>query len=57
MIGDRLNTDMKFGRDGNLDTLLVLTGIETEENVKQLNANEAPTYFINKLGDFYEFNQ
>ena len=56
MIGDRLNTDMKFGRDGGLDTLLVLTGIETEENVKLLNENETPTYYINRLGDFHELN-
>ena len=47
---------MKFGRDGGLDTLLVLTGIETEENVKLLNENETPTYYINKLGDFHELN-
>lgn len=54
MIGDRLNTDMKFGRDGGLDTLLVLTGVETEEVVKQLDAAEAPTYYANKLGDLFE---
>ncbi|KAI5960198.1 pho2 [Candida pseudojiufengensis] len=55
MIGDRLNTDMKFGKNGGLDTMLVLTGIETEERVKSLDANESPTYYINKLGDIYEF--
>ncbi|RLV89696.1 4-nitrophenylphosphatase [Spathaspora sp. JA1] len=55
MIGDRLNTDMKFGRDGGLDTLLVLTGIETEENVLALSKDIAPTYYANKLGDLYEF--
>lgn len=55
MIGDRLNTDMKFGRDGGLDTLLVLTGIEKEENVKSLPQSEAPTYFADKLGDLFEF--
>lgn len=54
MIGDRLNTDMKFGREGGLDTLLVLTGIETEENVLAQDNNVAPTYYANKLGDFYE---
>ncbi|CAI5757061.1 unnamed protein product [Candida verbasci] len=54
MIGDRLNTDMKFGKDGGLDTLLVLTGIETEENVKNLNNDEQPTYYANKLGDLYD---
>ncbi|EGW30974.1 p-nitrophenyl phosphatase [Spathaspora passalidarum NRRL Y-27907] len=55
MVGDRLNTDMKFGRDGGLDTLLVLTGIETEENVLALAQDVAPTYYANKLGDLYEF--
>lgn len=54
MIGDRLNTDMKFGRDGGLDTLLVLTGIETEEVVKSLDEASAPTYYADKLGDLFE---
>lgn len=57
MIGDRLNTDMKFGRLGGLDTLLVLTGIETEENVLKLTADEAPTYYMNKLGDVFELTK
>ena len=26
MIGDRLNTDIEFGKNGGLSTLLVLTG-------------------------------
>ena len=55
MIGDRLNTDMKFGRDGGLDTLLVLTGIETEENVLKQPKDVAPTYYASKLGDLYDF--
>lgn len=54
MIGDRLNTDMKFGRDGGLDTLLVLTGIEKEETVKSLDSSTAPTYYADKLGDLFE---
>lgn len=52
MIGDRLNTDMKFGRDGGLDTLLVLTGIETEAGV--FAEEVQPTYYIDKLSDFIE---
>jgi len=48
MVGDRLNTDIKFGNDGGLGTLLVLTGIETEENVLK---SGAPKYFANSLGD------
>ncbi|EGV65003.1 4-nitrophenylphosphatase [Yamadazyma tenuis] len=57
MIGDRLNTDMKFGRLGGLDTLLVLTGIETEERVLSQPDDEAPTYYMSKLGDVYELLQ
>ena len=53
MIGDRLDTDMKFGRDGGLDTLLVLTGIEREDVVRSLS-DTAPTYYVDKLGDLYE---
>ncbi|KAI5951313.1 pho2 [Candida jiufengensis] len=55
MIGDRLNTDIQFGKNGGLDTMLVLTGIETEERVKSLDKNDAPTYYIQKLGDVYGF--
>ena len=33
MVGDRLDTDMKFGNDGGLKTLLVLSGV-TEENAE-----------------------
>lgn len=57
MVGDRLNTDMKFGRDGGLDTLLVLTGIETEEVVKSLSHETAPIYYTDKLGDLFELLQ
>ncbi|CAH2351341.1 4-nitrophenylphosphatase [[Candida] railenensis] len=57
MIGDRLNTDMKFGREGGLDTLLVLTGIETESNVLAQEKQVAPTYYADKLGDFYELTK
>lgn len=56
MIGDRLNTDMKFGRDGGLDTLLVLTGIEKEDNILKLEEGVAPVYYANKLGDLYELS-
>lgn len=55
MIGDRLNTDMKFGRDGGLDTLLVLTGIETEETV--LAEDVKPTYYADKLSVLYELTK
>lgn len=55
MVGDRLNTDMKFGRDGGLSTLLVLTGIESESTLQATAVK--PTYFASKLGDLYEMSQ
>lgn len=47
MVGDRLNTDIKFGNDGGLGTLLVLTGIETEDNVLKTGA---PKFYADSLG-------
>ncbi|KAI0462339.1 hypothetical protein LJB42_004429 [Komagataella kurtzmanii] len=53
MVGDRLNTDMKFGRDGGLATLLVLTGIETKEGLDSLAPNLKPTFYAEMLGDLF----
>lgn len=46
MVGDRLNTDMKFGNEGGLTTLLVLTGIETEDGVL---ANGSPDFYADSF--------
>ncbi|QPG73289.1 hypothetical protein FOA43_000598 [Brettanomyces nanus] len=56
MVGDRLNTDMKFGSSNGLDTLLVLTGIETEEAMRALDQSSQPTYYAAKLGDLFELH-
>lgn len=55
MIGDRLNTDMRFGLEGGLDTLLVLTGIESLQSIEQSTIK--PTYYADKLGDFYQLTK
>lgn len=56
MVGDRLNTDIRFGVEGGLGgTLLVLTGIETEDRALEENAEHPrPKYYAEKLGDVYE---
>ncbi|QLL32521.1 hypothetical protein HG536_0D00430 [Torulaspora globosa] len=56
MVGDRLNTDIKFGVEGELGgTLLVLTGIETEERALEVSQEHPnPRYYAEKLGDVYE---
>lgn len=55
MVGDRLNTDMKFGANSGLDTLFVLTGIDKVEDAPKYDVS--PTYYASKLGDIYELLQ
>jgi len=51
MVGDRLDTDMVFGKNNNITTLLVLTGVTSEEAL--LNQNEIiPDYYIAGLNSF-----
>ncbi|CAA7263337.1 unnamed protein product [Cyclocybe aegerita] len=53
IIGDRLNTDILFGQNGGLTTLLVLTGITTEEEITGPNPSPiVPDYVTQALGDF-----
>nr|GAT48135.1 4-nitrophenylphosphatase [Mycena chlorophos] len=52
MVGDRLNTDILFGQNGGLATLLVLTGITTEAEITGPNASSiVPDYVTNSIGD------
>lgn len=52
MIGDRLNTDIQFGKNGGLSTLLVLTGITKEEEITGPDASPIVPDFVTKsLGD------
>ena len=44
MVGDRLNTDIAFGKKCGLDTLLVLTGVTTENGLK--NSDIKPDYYL-----------
>lgn len=53
MVGDRLNTDMKFGQDGGLSTLLVLTGIETEERARESGVPDFIAESLGTLGELY----
>ncbi|KAL1852105.1 hypothetical protein VTK73DRAFT_9284 [Phialemonium thermophilum] len=52
MIGDRLNTDIKFGIEGKLGgTLAVLTGVNKKEDWEAEDAVAVPGYYVDKLGD------
>lgn len=46
MIGDNLQTDIAFGRNGGIDSLCVLTGVSTEQMVLQSNT---ATYYAEYL--------
>ncbi|KAF7632699.1 hypothetical protein Mgra_00007917 [Meloidogyne graminicola] len=54
MIGDRVNTDVKFGRDHGLRTLLVLSGChgldEIEEGILQSRDDLVPEFYADCLG-------
>lgn len=52
MIGDRLNTDIKFGIEGKLGgTLAVLTGVCKKEDWEAPDAVAVPDFYVDKLGD------
>lgn len=52
MVGDRLNTDIKFGIDGKLGgTLMVLTGVNSKADFEAENAIAVPAFYADKLTD------
>ncbi|KAG8906369.1 hypothetical protein FRB99_007053 [Tulasnella sp. 403] len=52
MIGDRIDTDIAFGKSGGCKTLLVLTGVSKEIDVQPESRPLAtPDYIVNSLGD------
>lgn len=51
MVGDRTNTDIRFGIEGKLGgTLGVLTGVATKDDM--LNGPVRPVAYVDKLSDF-----
>jgi 4-nitrophenyl phosphatase len=52
MVGDRLNTDILFGQNGGLSTLLVLTGITEEKEITGPDASPIiPDFVTHSIGD------
>lgn len=50
VVGDRLYTEIRMGRDAGADTALVLTGETTEETVRVLAEESQPTYVMESIG-------
>lgn len=54
MVGDRLETDIKFGIDGGLGgTLAVLTGVMKKEDFAAEHAETKPAFWVDRLSDLY----
>lgn len=52
MVGDRLNTDIKFGIEGGLGgTLAVLTGVHKKADWEAKDAVAVPAFYVDKLSD------
>lgn len=52
MVGDRLDTDIRFGIEGGLGgTLMVLTGVTKKEELEVENAKVVPAAYVDRLGD------
>ncbi|KAF4438471.1 4-nitrophenyl phosphatase [Fusarium austroafricanum] len=52
MVGDRLNTDIKFGIEGRLGgTLHVLTGVSKKEDWEKADAIAVPSHYADKFSD------
>jgi len=49
MIGDRMDTDIIAGVETGLETVLVLSGVSTRENIKRFSYQ--PHYIVNGVGD------
>jgi len=52
MVGDRLDTDILFGKNGGISTLLVLTGITTEKEITGKDPSPiVPDFVTQSIGD------
>jgi 4-nitrophenyl phosphatase len=51
VVGDSIDTDMRFGVEQKLGTLLVLTGISSCQDLECPNTTCVPEAFVEQLGD------
>ena len=51
MVGDRLNTDVLFGLNNHLTTLLTLSGVTDEEHLFSDENETIPHYYMNNIDD------
>lgn len=52
MVGDRMDTDIMFGKNNGLQTMLVLSGVTTEEKLMSADAATQPDCYADSMADF-----
>ncbi|KAI0565546.1 4-nitrophenyl phosphatase [Gracilaria domingensis] len=52
MVGDRLDTDVLFGKDNGLSSVLTLSGVTTEDKLLSPSNTIKPDYYVNSIADF-----
>eukprot|EP00762_Andalucia_godoyi_P006349 ANDGO_05830.mRNA.1 Phosphoglycolate phosphatase 2 len=57
MVGDRLDTDIAFGRNGGIHTLMVLTGVATREDAAASSPAEAPHFICSSVSDLLHLEE
>ena len=55
MVGDRLDTDIEFGKTGGIQTLLVLSGVTSFKEMK--SSTIKADFYINFLSDLYNLQE
>jgi len=53
MVGDRLDTDIVFGKSNNLRTILTLSGVTSEDVLKSEENTIIPEFYVRSIADFY----
>lgn len=53
MVGDRLDTDVLFGTDNGLKSLLVLSGVTSEEKLLSPENSITPDFYADTINDFF----
>lgn len=53
MVGDRLDTDVLFGSDNGLNTVLTLSGVTTKTKLLSPENKIIPNFYVDSIADFF----